>query len=359
MPDTLIYNNGKPIEFQPAQGEPPTGRDALEIRIRRPGQPDDANTWGLWLPKPPPLPPITTYRPTSEPRGDGIRLSGNATLRDVHYDGWRQNIVAENCGSVTLDNVRSTRAKRVLPSDKYKGQGLYADKCGPLVVRNSYMAWNGYTVGDPFSLKSQFRHAIYADDESGRGGTLIEDSIFAFNASCGAQLRNGGVVRRCVFVGNAIGILAVRGDVLIEDCVFLGASYHCVPDERGQFGSWTAHSAISSYTPNVRVRNCVIAGDGKVAPPSNLPSWCIGALNTGDDHDKNPGVKGSLIVEGVTVSGWRQRNVPGTTILSGTVTTGDKICTFDPMPVLRDVEANNVAVRDAVALLSEKVRQSV
>jgi hypothetical protein len=274
----------------------------------------EAVAWAAWRPTPlpeplkPALPTLTIRRAThrdAEGRGDGLRITQPGTvIRGVLIDGFEQNLVVDVAGEVAIENTRSINAWRGSPADVYEGQGLYIGR-GQVIVRDSVFAWNGWQRGRPVPAKIRYRHGIYQD--LGAGPLIAEDCIFAFNSSCGVQLRAGGILRRCLFVGNAIHLLAIKEPVLLEDCVFVGGSRHVELNEQNQPRSWVGNCGVSAYSP-VTLRRCLFGGTAdQAAPNTELPglrSWDMGVINVSSGHDKHPTGVGSIDMQDVVASGW-------------------------------------------------------
>jgi hypothetical protein len=325
----------------------------------------------------PTLPALTQrIAPAIGVRGDGYRIAASQTSAGGFcVDGFEQNIVVQDHPlPCTLSDFFSLRPHHPIPDvpGTYKGQCLYADKCGPLVVRGYYARSAGKWQGMPAKDNDRFRHAIYSN--FGVQSLTVEDS-WLDDATCAGIQSRGPVatIRRCFISECGIALLLVSG-ATVEDCTIYGGNvYHFPADPAtGKPASWAGDVAIQAYYP-VTLRNVWIVGKpGQSADNTSLAglkTYHLGAVVSGGDYSKSEwkppvGPDGKRIRKLVTatdcvIAGWPGPAFDGAAKHDGsgfTVKPTPVDVTAQIEAIRSDMEARRISVADAVARAQSVVR---
>jgi len=154
--------------------------------------------------------------------------AGQAFAQGIYMDGQRgaviEECVFETCGwNATLEDEYIRRGKPGPTSQPAAG--------APLATTPAWIANLTPRTNQPFpGIANIFNHAIYNNQTSNAGPSIIRNCIFVNAASTAAQQRPGGIIDNCLFIHNGMATDAFsEGDWgQITNNVVLG-SQQCPP----------------------------------------------------------------------------------------------------------------------------------
>ncbi|MEM8739003.1 MAG: hypothetical protein AAGG38_11085 [Planctomycetota bacterium] len=159
----------------------------------------------------------------------GLRFLGDAqniTVEDCVLELFKFGLVFQSDPDHGL--MRNIRLHRVVVADSFghwdkkiagHSSGLYAQYIDGLAITDSVFDHNGWNTMVQGAGKTKFNHNLYIQKDC--QNVAVRRSIMARGASHGLQLRSGGVVEDCLFVGNALAFYVARRPSVVKDNVVM------------------------------------------------------------------------------------------------------------------------------------------
>jgi len=316
--------------------------------------------------------------PAKNVRGDGFRIPPAQTTATAFVaDGWEQNVVVENHPlPTTLYDFFSVRSHPQLPEPEgtYRGQGFYANKCGPIVIDGYYARQSGWQQGQPPQKRDRFRHHIYSNFEC--QGLIVRNS-WLDDAACAAIQSRGPAaeVEDCFLTANGIAMLFTSGAKLKRITIYGGHCYYFPADPAtGKPASWAGDVALQAYYPVDMEDIWIVGKPGQGADVTSIPglkTYHLGAIVSGGNYGKPEWTPpkdshGNRITKLVTARNCRIVGWPGESFAgasphdgSGFIVAGRPVDVNAEIDAIRSLmETRQITIKEAVARAQAVVREA-